>query len=134
MKRRMFLRLMGAAAAAPALPAGLGAAPAVQAAGYNRYMYGLAVFHARTRASVSAGDLIARLRINAAQAEAMMGEMSASGVLRHAASGMAQAAHPMHRLTGKALRKNVAKVADWIADEAPPEAQADTRSNEEAAT
>ena len=72
MKRRNFLSLMGAAAVAPALPA----IPApVAAAGYNRYMYGLAVFHARTRTNISAAGIAHRLKVSLPQAEAMIGEM-----------------------------------------------------------
>lgn len=79
MKRRGFLSLLGAAGLAPVLPA-LPAVPAA-AAGYNRYMYGLAVFHARTRASITAADLAAKLRVGLGTAEAMVGEMTAKGVL-----------------------------------------------------
>ena len=79
MKRRGFLRMLGAAAAAPLLPAIPSAATA--AAGYNRYQYGLAVFHARTRAHVSARGLAYCLKVTPAQAQAMIAEMSAKGMV-----------------------------------------------------
>ena len=73
MQRRHFLTMMGAATVVPALPA-LGA-PAQAAAGYNRYQYGLAVFHARTRTQVSAAGIAHSLKVSLPQAEAMIGEM-----------------------------------------------------------
>lgn len=79
MKRRRFLSLIGAASAAPFLP--VGAAASSAAASYNRYMYGLAVFHARTRATISTADIGARLRVSAVTAEAMISEMSLRGAL-----------------------------------------------------
>ena len=79
MKRRGFLTMFGATIAAPALPM---AAPAPVAATYSRYMYGLAVFHARTRAHVSARGLALGLRVSQAQAAAMIAEMSASGLVK----------------------------------------------------
>jgi len=78
MKRRGFLSMLGAAAVVPALPAA--AAPAVTAT-YNRYMFGLAVFHARTRAHVSAAGIAYRLKVTTAQAEAMMAEMVGKGMV-----------------------------------------------------
>lgn len=81
MKRRSFLSLIGAAAAAPALPSMGAASAATATAAYNRYQYGLAVFHARSSANLAAGDLATHLRVSSVQARAMMGEMSASGIL-----------------------------------------------------
>lgn len=80
MKRRNFLSLIGAAAAAPMLPAMGGANVAATSAGYTRYMYGLGVFQARTRAGLTTADLMTRLRLSPAQASAMMQEMTARGV------------------------------------------------------
>ena len=77
MKRRSFLGLLGAAVAAPVLPAS--AAPV---ASYNRYIYGLAVFHARTRAHVSARGIAFRLKVSLSEAEAMIAEMSEAGLVR----------------------------------------------------
>jgi 3-isopropylmalate/(R)-2-methylmalate dehydratase small subunit len=79
MKRRGFLTMLGAAVAAPALPA-VSSAPA--AAAYNRYMYGLAVFHARTRAHVSARGIAYCLKVSTAQAEAMISEMTKNGLVK----------------------------------------------------
>ncbi|THH36200.1 hypothetical protein E4Z66_14215 [Aliishimia ponticola] len=81
MRRRQFLSLLGAAGMAPALPMPAARAAAVGAAGYNRYMYGLAVFHAHTRASISAVDLAGKLKVSLGTAEAMLGEMTAKGVV-----------------------------------------------------
>ena len=78
MKRRGFLSMLGAVAVVPALPAV--AAPAATAT-YNRYMFGLAVFHARTRAHVSAGGIAFRLKVTTAQAEAMLTEMASKGMV-----------------------------------------------------
>lgn len=79
MRRRGFLRLFGAALAAPALPA----LPAATAApvSYPRIQYGMAVFHARTRAHVTVRGLAAKLGVTPAQAQAMMAEMTARGVI-----------------------------------------------------
>ena len=79
MKRRGFLQMIGAATLAPALPAL--SAPAATAATYNRYTYGLAVFHARTRAHVSAAGIAYRLKVTTAQAEAMIAEMASKGMV-----------------------------------------------------
>ena len=73
MQRRNFLTLMGATALAPVLPAFGGST--VAAAGDNRYQYGLAVFHARTRVDISAAGIAHRLKVSLPQAEAMIGEM-----------------------------------------------------------
>ena len=125
MKRRGFLTMLGAAGLVPALPMPVSAAPV--AAGYNRYMYGLAVFHARTRASISATDLMARLKVSAVQAEAMMGEMTAKGVLTpvvNAAGGAARALDPHHASPARTyLRRAVRNLVEDVADEgAEPQA------------
>lgn len=124
MKRRNFLSLLGAVGLAPVLPLPAGAAPV--AAGYNRYMYGLAVFHARNRASVTAADLVAKLRVNAVTAEAMMGEMSSKGVIAPAlnAAGNAMRTIDPHHRSGQVLRNAARQAADWItdADAAPSDA------------
>ena len=88
--------MLGAASAVPLLSASVTAQPVV-AASYNRYMYGLAVFHARTRASISAVDLGARLRVSGAVVDAMMREMTQKGVLTpalHAVAGTMRAVSP----------------------------------------
>jgi len=102
MKRRQFLTMLGASTLAPALP--LPAMPAAaRGAGYTRYMYGLAVFQARPRASVTAADLVTRLGVSTSQASAMMGEMSARGVLS-AVTGAVQSASPRAPYVRKILR------------------------------
>ena len=72
--------MLGAAVAAPALP--MAAAPAPVAAVYNRYTYGLAVFHARTHAQVTAAGIAKRLKVTPAQAKAMISEMSSAGLVK----------------------------------------------------
>ena len=86
MQRRNFLTMIGATALAPALPA-FGASRAAAAAGYNRYQYGLAVFHARTRANISAAGIAHRLKVSIPQAEAMIGEMVDSNFVKPALGG-----------------------------------------------
>ena len=108
MKRRGFLRLASAAAVAPALPA-LPAAPAA-AAGYSRYMYGLAVFHAHTRAGLTAADLVTKMRVPLATAEAMMGEMTARGMLApvlHTGAARSAALRPAMRSHAKRAAKRL---------------------------
>ena len=115
MKRRNFLSLLGAAGTAPLLPLPANAASA--SLGYNRYMYGLAVFHARTRASLSVADLVTWLRVSTATAEAMMGEMSARGVLvpaLNAASGTMRAVSPTSRPASAIARKSGAAVRQFL--------------------
>ncbi len=119
MKRRMFLATLGAAGATALMPMPLRTAPI--AAGYNRYMYGLAVFQARTRASLSATDLIAKLRVSPATAKALINEMTASGVLKpalHAAAGTMQAVSP--NATTRATFASCADAAQqfWTPDDA----------------
>lgn len=89
MKRRNFLGLIGATVAAPFLPAGAGMATTPVAAAYNRYTFGLAVFHARTRAHVSARGLAHCLRVSLPQAEAMIAEMSGKGLVTPVLGGPA---------------------------------------------
>lgn len=112
MQRRRFLSLLGAGALAPVLPVPVSvpARAAVQA-GYTRYMYGLAVFQARTaKGAITAVDLMARLGVTGQQANAMMGEMTRHGVLS-ALTGSA-------RTTGAALPRKpyVRKILRQIAD------------------
>jgi hypothetical protein len=82
-------------------------------------MYGLAVFHARTRASVSAADLISKLRVSAATAEAMMGEMRIKGVLvpsLNAAGGAMKAASPNGQAGGQ-FQTIARKFKDHVLDD-----------------
>jgi len=114
LKRRSFLGMIGAAAIAPAMPMRTAAAPA--AAVYNRYMYGLAVFHARTRASLSTGDLMAKLRVSAIQAEALMGKMTATGVVQpiaQSAIGAVRAINPtIQRAYDPSARRLASKLTE----------------------
>ncbi|SFT07306.1 hypothetical protein SAMN04488040_3003 [Sulfitobacter marinus] len=126
MQRRSFLSMIGAASLTPLLPTvGASAPAAAMASGYNRYQYGLAVFHARTRIELNAADLIAKLRVNPAQARAMMGEMSASGVLTRGASGAVTLSQ--NRITAKPyVRKALRQITDSACD-APIEQTAETQ-------
>ena len=84
MRRRGFRASLGAVLAVPALPSlpmASGQVAGAVAVGYNRYQYGLAVFHARTRVAVNAADLAKTLRVSVGTAEAMVGEMRAAGVI-----------------------------------------------------
>ena len=127
MHRRSFLSMIGAASLTPLLPAIGASAPAAAMAGsYNRYQYGLAVFHARTtRIGVNTADLMAKLRVNPAQAHAMMGEMSASGILTHGVSGAVSVSS--NRITSKPyVRKALRQIIDGVCD-APDEQTAETQ-------
>jgi hypothetical protein len=118
MKRRSFLSMMGAAGLVPAMPAL--AQPAPVAAGYNRYMYGLAVFHARTRATVSVADLMTRLKVGSGPAEAMIGEMTAKGVIKptlQSAGGLMRVIDPHHRSSKIDVRSAVRRTAEWLQDD-----------------
>ena len=97
MERRNFLQMLGAAVAVPVVPGSTMRAVA-SGAGYNRYMYGLAVFHARTRGSLTAADLATKLRVGSTTAHAILGEMSASRVISPAlgSSSVMQAASRIH--------------------------------------
>lgn len=124
MNRRHFVRLLGAAVAAPAMPAPVAmpaARPASAAAGaaYSRTLYGHAVFHARTRASLSAADLMTRLKVSAAQAEALMGEMSARGVLTPVVQGAVTVMRAANATSKPAfdLGKLAGKAADLLVDD-----------------
>ena len=114
MKRRGFLRLLGAAAVAPVLPAPV----AAQAVSYNRYTYGLAVFHARTRAHVSARGLAHCLKVSLPQAEAMIAEMASAGHVT-----------PVLGATGGKVRavSNILRPDTWGLDRAARRARAETR-------
>lgn len=79
MKRRGFLQMISAAAVTPLIPS---VAPAATAVTYNRYTYGLAVFHARTRAHVSARGIAHCLKVTQPQAEAMIAEMAQNGLVK----------------------------------------------------
>lgn len=57
-------------------------------------MYGLAVFHARTRAGLTTVELMTRLRISSTQANAMIGEMETRGVFSPLTSAVRAAAPP----------------------------------------
>lgn len=124
MHRRSFLSMIGAASLTPLLPAFGASAPAAAMAGsYNRYQYGLAVFHARTRIGLNTADLMAKLRVNPAQAHAMMGEMSASGILTRGVSGAVGVSS--NRITSKPyVRKALRQIID-AASGAPDEQTAE---------
>ena len=75
MKRRNFLGLIGAAAAAPLMPV---AAPA---AGYSRASYLAAIAHANKFPMVSIGGMIKNLGVTADQAEAILNTMNSEGLV-----------------------------------------------------
>ena len=80
MKRRGFLAMLGASIAAPVLA--VAAAPqSIAAATYNRTIYGMAVFHARTRAHITVRGLATRMQVTPIQAKAMIAEMSQAGLV-----------------------------------------------------
>ncbi len=86
MQRRGFLKMLGSVAVTPLLPAAaMPTAPAV----YSRYMYGLAVFQARTRATLTIAELAKRLGVTPAQSQAMMSEMASNGVITSAGNAIA---------------------------------------------
>ena len=115
MKRRSFLQILGSAIAAPALPV-----PAMAAApvSYNRYVYGYAVFKARTGVAFKAADLVAGLKVSPAQAQAMMAEMARDGVIRPALGGAVQAVTPHGGGKTPWLRSFGQKLRDWAEDAA----------------
>ncbi|MCK0126634.1 hypothetical protein MWU76_19745 [Gelidibacter sp. F2691] len=132
-KRRNFLTMLGAAATAPLVPARVLAAAPTAAVGYNRYQYGLAVFHARTRASVGVADLMSRLNVSGATAQAMMAEMKASGVITpvlNSAAGAMRAIKPNSVDPRSAAERIAEKAGNMMrsaltksGDEAAPEDQ-----------
>ena len=75
MQRRSFLRMIGAAVAAPMMPA-LGSA-----GGISRTTYDLAILHAKKFPLVSVGGLSKRIGIAKPQAEAIIKKMSSDGLL-----------------------------------------------------
>lgn len=85
MHRRRFLSLIGAAGAAPLLPA----TAAAQGSGalYSRTLYSRALMHAQLRQHVSARGIAYRLKVSLPQAEAMMSEMAAKGLVRPVLNG-----------------------------------------------
>lgn len=83
-------------------------------------MYGLAVFHARTRATLSAADLMARLKVSAVQADAMLGEMTAKGVITpavQATAGVMRAVDPHMPSQSDVLRNAARRLSDWVQHE-----------------
>lgn len=75
MQRRSFLRMIGAAVAAPMMPA-IGSA-----GGFSSTTYDLAILHAKKFPLVSVGGLSKRIGIGKPQAEAIIEKMSSDGLL-----------------------------------------------------
>lgn len=76
LRRRNFLGLIGAAAAAPMMPMG------ASAAGYSRASYVAAIAHANKFPMVSIGGMIKNLGVTADQAEAILGAMDREGLVK----------------------------------------------------
>jgi len=112
MKRRGFLAMIGAASVAPLMPV----TATAQAVTYNRYTYGLAVFHARTRAHVSARGIAHCLKVSVPQAEAMIAEMANNGLVKPVFGG------PNVRAVS-----NILKPDAWGLDKAARKARAQVR-------
>ncbi len=115
MHRRHFLTSLAAMGAAPLVPMGSLSGTAAQTIGYNRYMYGIGVFHARTSASLSVVDLARKMAIPQSQAKMMLGEMMSKGVISPLANSarIVRAIDPIHKPKYTA-REILEKAADWI--------------------
>lgn len=120
MYRRNFLTVAGAAVLAPLVPA-----QALPTLGYSRTQYGLAVFHARTRASLSAADLMRRLNVSGAAADAMIAEMKTSGVIApitNVAAGVMRAVSQNRatpaKLAGEVTEKAIGLAKDALLEDA----------------
>lgn len=79
MMRRHFLRLLGAATAAPLMP--LPAIAAAQPAAYSPAALHAAILHAQSSSHVSAWGLSRLLDVTTAQADALMSDMAQRGIL-----------------------------------------------------
>lgn len=75
MRRRNFLGLLGAALAAPMMPA------ASSAAGAARTTYGAAIAHAQKYPMVSIAGMSKRVGVSTQQAEALLRRMSSEGLI-----------------------------------------------------
>ena len=115
MHRRSFLTSLAALGIVPALPLGALSSTATQAVSYNRYMYGVGVFHARTRASLTAAELAAKMAIPQAQAKIMIGEMMSRGVVSplSGSAGMVRAVNSIQQPNYSA-RDLIDKATDWL--------------------
>lgn len=115
MQRRNFLTSLAALGAAPLIPMGAIGGAATKAIGYNRYMYGIGVFHARTSASLGAAELAAKMAIPTSQAKLMLGEMISKGVVSPLTNtaGMVRAIDPINKpkLT---MNEMLQKAVDWL--------------------
>ena len=102
MKRRGFLQLLGGALTAPVLPsASLGAGSAYPASALHA-----AIYHAQTRVTVSAFGLAHVLGLKSTQAQALMADLSARGVIgpvQGAARGGWAASNVLVRQAGDAV-------------------------------
>ena len=95
MKRRNFISLIGAAVTAPLLPRPVFAAPLAPAVVPRAYPYGLAVFHARTKSTVTAAHLAKHVQVSPAKAEQMIARMLRENhIVAGATSGTYSAADP----------------------------------------
>jgi hypothetical protein len=89
LKRRSFLSLLTAFGASPVLPGrALASGTVAQAASYNRYTYGFAVFWARHGGRFGATQLAKALRISEPQAKAMIEDMLRDRLVRVSQRGV----------------------------------------------
>jgi hypothetical protein len=122
MERRSFLRMIGAAVAAPLMPLPTLGTAAV--APYSSASLHAAIIHAQTRVSFSVWGLAKTLGVSSAQAEVLMGDLAkrgilgpvqgttfggrwaSSNILRREALGVAKTAHKLGTQTRHTLNQN----------------------------
>lgn len=104
MNRRGFLSTLGAALAAPLIPALPSAAPVA----VNRYTYGLAALHTRIESALPLSELAKRFSLTAAQSRALAGQLVADGLVTQQ-GGTLHATRPLTTRAAKAATVRRAK-------------------------